>query len=62
MSRDLEKNLLLTGETVGHALLSGILDKQSNRVIAAHVNRGLKLVKRSRINHWQTLLFKRQNQ
>ena len=58
MSRDLAGNLPFLGKVSGFAVLSGILNEQSNRVIAAHVNRGLKLIKRLHLNKWQTLLFK----
>lgn len=41
----------------GFAILSGLLERDGNRVLAAHRSYGLRLVRRITIRGWQTLLL-----
>ena len=41
----------------GVAVLSGLLDSQETKVLAAHRLQGLRLLKRYSTNHWQTLVI-----
>jgi ribosomal protein L11 methyltransferase len=43
----------------GHAVLSGLLIRQENRVLRAHRAQGLHLVARQRIGDWSTLILRR---
>ena len=43
----------------GYAILSGLLERDGNRVLAAHRSYGLKLVRRITIRGWQTLLLRK---
>ncbi|HMR34181.1 MAG TPA: 50S ribosomal protein L11 methyltransferase [Geminicoccaceae bacterium] len=42
----------------GHAVLSGLLDRQAEAVAVAHTRRGLRLVHRRDIGPWTTLLLR----
>jgi ribosomal protein L11 methyltransferase len=43
----------------GHAILSGLLDRQADAVLAAHRRRGLRLLHRHDIGPWTTLVLRR---
>jgi ribosomal protein L11 methyltransferase len=43
----------------GHAVLSGLLDRQADEVVAAHRRQGLRLLHRRDIGPWTTLLLRR---
>jgi ribosomal protein L11 methyltransferase len=43
----------------GHAVLSGLLDRQADAVIAAHARQGVRAVGRRDIGPWTTLLLRR---
>lgn len=55
MAPDLNRHLAVGG----HAVLSGLLDKQARMVLAAHRQQGLKLVRQWRIDGWSTLLLQK---
>ena len=55
----LAKDLVLHLNSGGLAILSGLLTKDTNRVISAHTSQGLRLFKRISIGDWQTLVFKK---
>jgi ribosomal protein L11 methyltransferase len=42
----------------GHAVLSGLLDRQADAVTASHVRQGLRLLRRQDIGPWTTLLMR----
>jgi len=56
MAGDLSSHLKPGG---GYAVLSGLLARDGNRVLAAHRSRGLRLVRRFTIRGWQTLVLKK---
>ena len=58
LSSELVKNLQPRKNGGGFVILSGILKKQANRVIATHTKHGLKLVDRVTIGQWQTLVLR----
>jgi ribosomal protein L11 methyltransferase len=55
MAPDLKRNLA----PGGHAVLSGLLIRQENRVLSAHRRQGLHLVRRFRLGDWSTLVLRR---
>ncbi len=55
MAKDLKRHLKPGGE----AILSGILNHQANRVIAAHRMQGIHLTRRITIGEWSVLMLKR---
>ncbi|MDH5749414.1 MAG: 50S ribosomal protein L11 methyltransferase [Rhodospirillales bacterium] len=55
MAGDLVRNLA----PGGHAILSGFIERDSNRVFAAHRRLGLKMRRRITINGWRTLVLSR---
>lgn len=59
MAGDLERHLLKDRNRPAFAVLSGLLERDANRVIAAHRARGLKLSKKWVINGWVILLLSR---
>jgi ribosomal protein L11 methyltransferase len=56
MAGDLNRHLA-SGH--GYAILSGLLARDGNRVLAAHRSFGLRLVRRITIRGWQTLLVRK---
>jgi len=56
MAGDLNSHLISGG---GYAILSGLLERDGNRVLAAHRSHGLRLVRRVNIRGWQTLLLRK---
>ena len=56
MAGDLSRHLVSGG---GYAILSGLLERDGNRVLAAHRGYGLRLVRRVNIRGWQTLLLRK---
>ena len=56
MAGDLSRHLVSGG---GYAILSGLLVRDGNRVLAAHRGYGLRLVRRVNIRGWQTLLLRK---
>ncbi len=56
MAGDLSRHLVSDG---GYAILSGLLERDGNRVLAAHRGFGLRLVRRITIRGWQTLLLRK---
>jgi len=55
MARDLARHLA----PGGHAVLSGLLDRQADAVLEAHRRAGLREVRRIRIGPWTALLLRR---
>jgi len=56
MAGDLTRHLV---PSTGYAILSGLLERDGNRVLAAHRSFGLRLVRRLNIRGWQTLLIRK---
>ncbi len=56
MAGDLTRHLAAGS---GYAILSGLLERDGNRVLAAHRSYGLRLVRRITIRGWQTLLLRK---
>ncbi len=59
MAQDLGRNLRRKGRGGGYAILSGILENDGRRVLAAHHPHGLKLCDYVVFDGWLTLLLKR---
>lgn len=59
MAGDLDKHLSKDRSRPAYAVLSGLLERDANRVIAAHRARGLKLDQKLVINGWVILVMKR---
>lgn len=55
MAKDLARNL----ESGGFCVLAGFLERDANWVFAAHRAHGLKLVRRIRVDGWQTLVLRK---
>lgn len=59
MAGDLDRHLSKDRSRPAFAILSGLLERDANRVIAAHRARGLKLYRKLVINGWVILVMKR---
>lgn len=59
MAGDLSRHLKRGANQPGFAILSGLLERDSNRVVAAHRARGLRLIKKITINGWVILIMSR---
>ncbi len=59
MASDLSRHLNTNSARPGFAILSGLLERDSNRVVAAHRAHGLRLHKKIVINGWVILLMSR---
>jgi len=57
MSGALSRHLKRDGAQPGFAILSGLLERDSNRVVAAHRARGLRLIDKIVINGWVILVM-----
>ncbi|GBD41531.1 Ribosomal protein L11 methyltransferase [bacterium HR39] len=55
MARDLARHLA----PGGHAVLSGLLERQAEAVVEAHRRAGLREVQRIRLDNWTTLILRR---
>jgi len=54
MAGDLNRHLI---SGTGYAIVSGLLERDGNRVLSAHRSFGMRLVRRITIRGWQTLLI-----